>query len=356
MIKIPAILSATLSATLAACADDPTPVAPPVTAPLVASDGSPVGLVTVFNSTDGLFITAAPSAGWDLAETRLALSTKASLLPKSRGGGPDLDRFLLRKRKAGASGEMAYVLPLLVEPGTTIYIALYAQLSQTPTGNKADSRENADCDSNDKTTAWVSGTPFVGESGAMFLAFTVQAAAPPTLAGRFRTHSQESWGGATADNSASLYLSGRFFATFPTGVTIGTDSGNNARFTSPQSVAAFLPQTGTPGTLDRRSVDPLDLANPFAGAALALALNVGFDVADGSFSASDLPLSDLVIANPASPLYGLTVGNVLGMANNHLARRAGPEDLRLEEVYDAVQQINANFEGGSMDGGFLGLP
>jgi hypothetical protein len=356
MSKIPAILSATLTATLVACADDPTPVAPPVTTPLVATDTSTVGQVSVFNSTDGLFITATPAAGWTLTETRLALSTNVALLPKSKRGGPDLDRFLLRKRKANASGEMTYGLPLLVAPGTTIYIALYARLNQTPTGSQGESRENADCDTNDTTTAWAQGTPFPEDPSAMYLAYTVRAAAPPTLAGKFRTHSQESWGGATPDNFATLYLSSNYTNDFALGVTIGSATGMNARFTTPQAVMNFLPQTGSPGPLVSRSVNPLDLANPFAGAALALSLNVGFDAADGTFSASDLALSALVIADPSSPLYGLTVGDVLRMANNHLAGRAGPEDLNLWDVYDAAERINNNFEGGRIDGGFLGLP
>jgi hypothetical protein len=356
MSKIPAILSATLTATLAACADDPTPVAPPVTTPLVASDTSTVGQVSIFNSTDGLFITATPAADWNLTETRLALSTNVSLLPKTKRGGPDLDRFLLRKRKTDASGEITYGLPLLVAPGTTIYIALFARLNQTPTGSQGASRENADCDPNDTTTAWAQGTPFAGDPSAMYVAYTVRAAPPPTLAGKYRTHSQESWGGASPDNTAPSYLSGNFMNDFPQGVTIGSDTGMYARFTTPQAVLNFLPQTGAPSPLMSRSLNPLNLANPFAGAALALSLNVGFDAVDPTFSASDLALSALVIADPSTPLYGLTVGDVLRMANNHLAGRAAPEDLNLGDVYDAAERINRNFEGGTVDGGFLGLP
>jgi len=356
MSKIPAILSATLTATLAACADDHTPIGQPVTTPLVASDTFAVGQVTIFNSTDGLFITAAPAEGWELTETRLAVSTTLSGIPKSKKGGPDLDRFLLRKKKTDASGQITYALPLLVEPGTTIFIALYAELRQTPTGNKNDSRENTDCDPNDKTTAWALGTPFVDKEAPMYLPYTVRDAQPPSLAGRFQTHSQESWGGATPDNSATNYLSARFFDAFPTGVTIGSSLGLTVKFTTPQSVMGFLPQTGTPAPLTRRSINPLDLANPFAGATLALALNVGFDAADASFSADGLPLSGLVIADPTSSLYGVAVGDVLTMANNQLAGQADPTGPSLEDVYDAVSRINANFEGGTVDRGFLGLP
>jgi hypothetical protein len=31
-------------------------------------------------------------------------------------------------------------------------------------------------------------------------------------------------------------------------------------------------------------------------------------------------------------------------------------DVAPEDVYDAVSRINANFEGGSVDRGFLGMP
>lgn len=357
MTKIPAILSATLTATLAACADDHTPIGQPLSTPLITAEAQSVGSVTVYNSTDGLFVTTAPGKGWELKETRLAVSTRPGGLPKAKGGGPNLDRFLLRMKKVSASGEMTFALPLAVESGTELFIALYAELNQTATGSKGDSREDADCDPNDKTIAWGLGTTFVEKlPGAMYFSYTVQAAAPPTQAGMFRTHSQESWGGAPDGTNAASYLSANFAAAFPFGVKVGSSLLINAQFTTAQAVADFLPQSGTPGVLTGHSVNPVNLANPFAGATLALALNTGFDEANAAFSSSSVLLSSLVVADPSSPLYGIPVGDVLAMANQYLSGSAPSTSVPLQDLFDAVTRINANFEDGSVDLGFLGMP
>jgi hypothetical protein len=358
MSKIPAILSATLSVTLAACGkeQDHTPIGQPVTTPLVTSEPASVGTVSVFNSTDGLFITATPAAGWQLSESRLSVALSLGCIPQSKSGAPNLDRFVLRKKKTNSSGEMAYALPLLVPAGTELFISLYAELRPISPEAAGETHGHGDCGEDGKSTsAWAQGTPFTGKSG-MYLSYTVRDAAPPSLAGKYRTHSQENWGGAPEGTAAAAYLTANFFTAFPLGATVGSLSGFNAQFTMPQAVADFLPQAGTSGPLSRRWVNPRDLANPFAGATLALTLNTGFDAADATFSADDLPLTALVVADPASPLYGLTVAEVLATANDYLAGRADPRGLLLEDVSAAVTRINANFEGGLVDLGFLGLP
>ena len=87
---------------------------------------------------------------------------------------------------------------------------------------------------------------------------------------------------------------------------------------------------------------------------LALTLNVRFDAIDPTFSASTLALTSLVVADPASSLYGLTVQNVLDLADQVLAGQ--PSSVPLADLYDAVSRINANFDGGGVDLGFLGMP
>jgi len=69
-----------------------------------------------------------------------------------------------------------------------------------------------------------------------------------------------------------------------------------------------------------------------------------------------VPFASLVIADPASALYGLSVQNVRGTANKLLGGLNGSAGVPLEDLYDAVSRINANFEGGSVDRGFPGLP
>jgi hypothetical protein len=357
MSKIPAILSATLSVTLAACGKDhdTTPVGQPTSTPLVTPKAEDVGSLTVFNSTDGLFVTAKPGPGWELTQTRLSVSRSAASIPQNKTGKPNCDRFVLRRTKTDASGNMVYSLPLLVDPGTELVLALYAELRAAKAAGKAGERDHGDCGRDDTITAWAQGIPFPAKDGSMYITYKVQSAARSSLAGQYRTHSQENWGLEPDLVNPGGYLTRNFSTAFPQGVTIGS-SGGSAQFTTPRAVTDFLPQTGTSGPLSHAFVNPINLANPFAGDLLALSLNAGFDAADPAFSAGTLPITSLVIADPSSPLYGVSVMDVLAMANKHLAGQPLSLGILAGDLYAAVARINANFEGGMIDQGFLGVP
>ena len=357
MSKIPAILSATLTISLAACGggSDHTPIGQPVTVPLVTSEPASVGTLTVFNSTDGLFITADAAAGWELRETRLAVTTSLDCIPHSKAGIPNVDHFLLRKKGGQGTTELGYNLRLVVDPGTQLFITLRAKVCPVKTPAKGDDHDG-DCGDNEATTvAWAQGIPFTSKDGSMYLPYVVRAAAPPSLVGQFLTYTQASWA-AQPGTASSTYLSTNFQRSFPGGVTIGSFMGNSAQFTSSQAIVAFLPESGTPSALNRSEFNPPNMANPFAGETLALALNVGFDAADPAFSSAAAPLSSLVVADPASVFFGLSVADVLAQANLLLAGRSDQVLVSLAEVYDAVTRINANFQNGTADLGFLSLP
>ncbi|HZE96456.1 MAG TPA: hypothetical protein VE981_05490 [Planctomycetota bacterium] len=352
MTKIPAILSATLTVSLMACGGGPkdaVPIGPPLTTPLVTGDHSVAGTVSVFNSTDGLFITATAADGWEFTSSRLAVGLALSCIPHGKSGAPTVSRFLLRKTCVKASNEIKYALPLLVDGGTPLVIALQVDVRRVATGD-----DGHDCDPDPTQTAWPQGDLFPGSSGAMYVTWTVRDAAPSTLAGQYRTHSQEAWGASQA-NDATAYLNAHFSGAFPSRVTLGAPERFTCRFTMPQSILTFLPQTGTPAVLFRNSADPTDLANSFAGSTLALALNVGFDDADASFSAGTLPLGDLVVADPASLFYGVTVREVLSMVNQILGDHGDAIGISPADAHEAAVRINANFENGG-DQGYLGLP
>lgn len=358
MSKIPAILSATLTISLAACGggSDHTAIGQPVTTPLVTPEPKTTGTLTVYNSTDGLFVTATAATGWDLLETRLAVSTSLNCIPHFKSGQTNVDHFLLRKKGGTGVTELGYNLRLLVEPGTQLYIALYASMCPATAKSGTDDH-HGDCGDPDGTVGtWALGTPFSASDPAMYLTYVVRAAASSSLAGKYKTYTQAAWGADPSNTPAGTYLSSNFAAAFPTGATIGSVSMNSAQFTTAQAVAAFLPQTGAPATLSRRYVNPPDLMNPFAGETLALTLNAGFDAQDAAFSAGTAPLASLVIADPVSPFFGLTVGDVLSAANSLLSGRMQDVTVSMADTFDAVNRINANFENGTADLGFLSLP
>lgn len=357
MSKIPAILSATLTVSLAACADDHTPIGQPMTTPLVTSDGASVGTLSVYNSTDGLFVTASAGEGWELTDTRMVVTTSRSAIPLCRDGSPNLGRYWLQRRGKPAAPQLSYALPLLVDPGTELFLSLRASVRPSQGAGRSAASLQHDCDNGSLTTpAWAQGPFLSGNRGAMYVTYTVRDAAAPTLAGQFRTYTQAAWGVDPQGNNPGAYLQANFSAAFGSSLTIGTSREMNARFTMAQAVSRFLPQAGVPAALAGRTLNPTDLSNPFAGEVLALSLTVGFDRQDPDFSASTIPFETLVVADPSSPYFGLPVSDVLSAANQLLAGLTDPQGVSLQEAYDTVVRINATFEDGTVDRGFLGLP
>jgi hypothetical protein len=349
MSKIPAILSATLTVTLAACADDHTPLGQPMTVPLVTSESVQVGTLTVFNSTDGLFITADAAIGYKLTGSRLAVAKSLSGIPMTQAKNPVVGHFLLKKVCQSPAAQIQFALPLLVEPGTQLFIALRAEVR--PDGSPDDDRE---CDDHRTQTAWPLGTPFGGCDGAMYVTYTVQSASVPSLAGQYRTHSQEAWGSDQV-NDATTYLTGNYSRVFPTGATVGTKMGFTAHFSNSTAVMTFLPQAGMPASLMRNFMNPLDLANPLAGNTLALTLNAGFSTDLAFCPTAAVAFTDLVVADPGSRFYGVAVKDLLGMANDLLGGLGQDLNVTMDEMNEALTKVNANFESQD-DLHFLGLP
>lgn len=353
MSKIPAILSATLSVSLAACGggSDHTPIGQPMTLPVVTTpQAASAGTLTVFNSTDGLFITATAAEGWEYTETRLAVAKSLDCIPRTKGGKPDVNRFLLRRKAHPAASELSYNLPLLVEPGTELFISLYAVVREVVPKTAQDEH---DCIEQEIQQAWAEGVVFPNSTTGRYFTFTVKDGSTTSLAGQYRTHAQAAWGEPMGE--AATYLASNFGPAFANRVTLGSPTGLNVRFTSAAAVVAFLPQSGMPSALSGSATNPQNLGNEFAGNVLALALNVGFDVYDPAFSAGTIAFADLVVADPSSAWYGVPVRSLLAAAHDHLANRADPMGPTLMDTNDALQRVNANFENGG-DLGFLGLP
>jgi hypothetical protein len=170
------------------------------------------------------------------------------------------------------------------------------------------------------------------------------------------TVTQGGWGAAPHGNNPGSILAANFPGVFGTaGVTIGcTASGGSLTFkpvgsiTGQQAIQNFLPQGGTPGTLAAGNVvNPTTSdAGVFAGQVLALQLNV-------SFSGPVFPggLGNLVITS--GPATGLTVGQVLGLANRALGGCLSSADIALltahgitsiSQLNDIVDSINNSFD------------
>ncbi len=220
----------------------------------------------------------------------------------------------------------------------------------------------------------------------------------------------------TDSDKAACILHDNFEDCFPEGLIVGCADGNTLTLSTAAEVTKFLPQGGAPAVLVMDYVDPgssdyghkrcndtcehqryygncrwndnedwvvhdyrektgchyhrsynrrcryckyrqYNTYRPepghFAGEVVTLTLNVTFDLCIEDFSDCPMNLVDLKVIDVESPCFGMTVGEVLDAANKAL----GGCDTALDakELYHCVKKINANFEGGDIDMGFLGF-
>lgn len=361
--KYPGLLAATLALAPVACNDDSSPaVGQPLSVPLVSPQSPERGSVTVSNSESTLRVDIAAGDGWTIRKARAAGGTSLAHIPQKKGE-PLLSRFPLRTKAEHGEAAASFHVPLFVEPGTVLTIAVQADIRKKRNqGSGNDEREHGDHHDDDddddciNESAWGSGSAFPKGKGAMYFTYTVQKAGPPTLSGLYRTHSQETWGLAPTAANPAGYLSANFGAAFPGGLVLGSFLGFTATFRSPRAVEMYLPEGGAAVPLDRHLVDPRMINNVLLAETTALAINAGLDAWDPNFAPGTTPLQDLVVAAPSSRCFGMTVREVLALANDLLGGLGDPAGLTPDEMLECVRSINSTFEDGATDRGYLGLP
>ena len=166
---------------------------------------------------------------------------------------------------------------------------------------------------------------------------------------------------AGEDSDASLYMDTNFDLVFPDGIVTGcVDDGYHLTFTSADAVDVYLPCTGSAQDLvltmstedpDVDAEDPTCFNNALVSHLLTAKLNVGFDLFDPSFSASDVALEDLMPIQGA--LAGVQIGDIIDIADSVLGGCSSeytPQQLRV-----ALRKFNRNFRFGTIDEGFIGF-
>lgn len=236
--------------------------------------------------------------------------------------------------------QATYCYPLAglnLEPGDEVCLAALLTIRHIPTGLLF--------------RAWATGD-LIEDCGAYIFCHTVQEC------GGFRTQTQGGWGAPAQGNNPGTYLNANFAAAFPLGLTVGGGdcNGDTLLLTSAQAVRDALPgQGGGPAALGASSVDPASSGvNNLAAQTIALTLNLYFDLYDPDFGSSSNNLAELVVIDPASPCFGMTVTEVMNEANNVLA--GCPSTFSASDIADCAAAINENYIDGEQDNGFLGLP
>ena len=141
---------------------------------------------------------------------------------------------------------------------------------------------------------------------------------PPVDCGKLNTYTQGGWGSRPHGHNPGTYLHSKFASAFPNGLTVGCAGGYTVKYTTAWAITNFLPAGGTPAKLKANYVNPpsKSIKNVLVGQVTALALNVGFDNFDPSFSPSGVTLGQMIITS--GPFAGKTVNQFLTIANDVL--------------------------------------
>jgi hypothetical protein len=130
-------------------------------------------------------------------------------------------------------------------------------------------------------------------------------------------------------------------------------TGNKLRLTNYSALDAFLPSNGPAALLPRgTTTNPRNYQNQLAGEVVALTVNIAADASDPAFASSTQLLRNLLVAT--GPFAGLTVQQVLDEANRWLGGCGST--FSPSQLLAAVSAINANYEGGTVDLGYLICP
>lgn len=154
------------------------------------------------------------------------------------------------------------------------------------------------------------------------------------------------------------YITTNFEHCFPEGLVIGNPFGLNLKFTTFAAVKAFISANlnAQIGLLKASGVDVVDVsaAGQLAAEILTLSLTLKLDVFDPNFCSSPVSLSALVVVD--GKLQGLSLGQILSLANSCLAGGALPVGVSLDDLLQVIVSINANFHSAVVNNGLCGLP
>ena len=188
--------------------------------------------------------------------------------------------------------------------------------------------------------------------------------------GDFCTQTQGGWGSTPRGNNTGALLHANFAAVFPSGLVVGDPDGPDADasfailLTSAPAITDYLPAGGTPAALTADLTDPVVTSSGvFGGQLVAATLNVAFDAAgigkagpSGAFSPGTLGTLVYVAGSVEAPLEGLSVNDVLALANVAISGGGTPAGVTISDLSDALATLNENFVDCDTNDGDLALP
>ena len=182
----------------------------------------------------------------------------------------------------------------------------------------------------------------------------------------FVTYTQGGWGSACQGMNPGCIRDDHFDTSFPNGMVLGDADGADGAgdgelalvLNTSLAVELLLREGGTAQALTADEVDPLSSsAGVLAGQLVAATLNVVFDddgVFDAMKSDPSKKLRDLIYVGCVNnALDGMTVGDVLDLANVAIAGGALPGNLEHSDISHALDVLNMNYDNGTQNNGCL---
>lgn len=222
-----------------------------------------------------------------------------------------------------------------------------------------------DCDTNVTNTATLTGAGCDGliagsPASASFAVDCGDGGGPGPDPGDFCSQTQGGWGSGAAGNNTGTLRDTYFNSVFPSGVCVGDGDCIDADavwallLQSSQAVEDYLPAGSTASTLTADQTDPeVTSAGVFGGQLVAATLNVGFDEAgigkctlSGTCDFAHAPgtLGTLIYGScVATPLQGLSVNDVIALANTAISGGGLPPGVSISDLNDALSALNEEF-------------
>ena len=166
------------------------------------------------------------------------------------------------------------------------------------------------------------------------------------------TFTQGGWGASPNGHNPAQLLADNFATVYPSGVEIGIPGGAGFSmiFTSSTAIGNYLPAGGPPNVLNADLVDTASSSSGvFGGQVLALQLNVDFSAA-GLPHSDDQNIGDLKLCNTGTSLDGMTISQILAVANTALGGGGLPSGFTISELNDLITDLNESFDNCNPDG------
>jgi len=155
------------------------------------------------------------------------------------------------------------------------------------------------------------------------------------------SYTQGGWGSPPNGGNPGMILADNFDSLY-TNLVIG--SGFTMTFESAPDVEEYLPAGGTPGVLAGDVLNPTSTsAGVFGAQVTALRLNVDLNDA-GIIDGVEGTISGLVLQNTGTSLDGMTVAQILAVAELALGAGGTPGDYSVSNLNALVDQLNKAFD------------